>query len=186
MIESYYWRVKLREEIRWLRKNQKYKRWSEKQMVLYERKLMIIGFQIRSLLERTKVSKAYATKELNVKRYEKVGKKPLTKLRFTNVDELFNMKEPKTDSLSAPHVFNQLIHCYVMFVISHERRIFTTLLVVSDYKRHTCLFEIDISSLIDFFEIFSKEESRLGKPGTVVRFDWNEKKKDYDFIEVLR
>jgi len=75
MIESYYWREKLREEIKWLRKNQKYKRWSEKQRVLYERKLMLVAFQIRSLLERPKVAKAYATKVLKVKRYEKLGKK---------------------------------------------------------------------------------------------------------------
>jgi hypothetical protein len=71
-----------------------------------------------------------------------------------------------------------------MAALSEEKQIFTNLLVVSDYKRHTCLFEIEISKLIDFFELFSKEESRLGKPGTGVRWEWNEKKKDYDFIEV--
>lgn len=185
MIESYYWREKLREEIKWLRKNQKYKRWSEKQMVLYERKLMLVGFQVRSLLERPKVAKAYATKELKVKRYEKFGRELFTNLRYTDFDVLFRMKEPKADSLSAPQVCNQLIHYYVMFVLSNEKRIFTTLLVVSDYKRHTCLFEIDLCKLIDFFELFSKEESRLGKPGMGVRWEWNEKKKDYDFIEIL-
>ena len=184
MIESYYWCEKLREEIRWLRKNQKYKRWSEKQMVLYERKLMLVSFQIRSLLERPKVAKAYATKELKVKRYEKVGKKPLTKLSMSDFHELFNMHEPKFDLLPAPQLCNQLIHYYLMAALSEEKRIFTTLLVVSDYKRHTCLFEIEISKLIDFFELFSKEESRLGKPGTGVRWEWNEKKKDYDLIEI--
>ena len=112
MIESYYWREKLQEEIRWLRKNQKYKRWSEKQMVLYERKLMLVSFQIRSLLERPKVAKAYATKELEVKRYEKVGKKPLTELSMSHFHELFNMHGPKFDLLSAPQLCNQLIHYY--------------------------------------------------------------------------
>ena len=183
MIESCYWREKLRDEIKWLRNNQKYKRWSEKQMVLYERKLMLVGFQIRSLLERERIAKAYAKKKLEIKRYEKVGKKPLTKLRYTNYDELFNMKEPKSDSLSAPQICNQLIHYYVMFTLSNEKRIFTTLLVVSDYQRHACLNEIDISKLIDFFEFFSKEDSHFGKPGTVVRGEWNEKKKDWDLIE---
>lgn len=183
MIESYYWREKLREEIRWLRKNQKYKRWSEKQMVLYERKLMLVGFQIRSLLGHEKVGKAYATKELEVKRYEKVGGKSLTKLRYTNYAELFNMNEAEFDLLSAPQICNQLIHYYLMAALSEENRIFTTLLVVSDYKRHSCLFEIDIRKLIEFFELFSKEESCLGKPGTKVGWIWNEKKKDYDLIE---
>jgi hypothetical protein len=186
MIESFYWREKLREEIRWLRKNQRYKRWSEKQMVLYERKLMLVAFQIRSLRERPKVAKACAIKELEVKRYEKVGKKPLTKLSMMDFDELFNMNEPKFDLLSVLQICNQLIHYYLMFAPSHEKRNFTTLLVVSDYKRHVCLFEIGISKLIDFFEFFVKEESRFGKPGTGVRWEWNERKKDYDFIEITR
>ncbi len=183
MIESYYWREKLREEIRWLRKKQKYKRWSEKQMVLYERKLMLVSFQIRSLLEHEKIGKAHATKKLKVKLYKKVGRKSLTKLSNRNYAELFNMSEAQYDLLSAPQICNQLIHYYLMAALSEEKRGFTTLLVVSDYKRHSCLFEIDISKLIEFFEFFSKEESRLGKPGTGVRWQWNEKKKDYDLIE---
>lgn len=183
MIESRYWREILRDDIKWLRKKQKYNRWSEKQMVLYERKLMLVAFQIRSLLERPKVAKAYATKELKITRFEKIGNKPLTKLNM-NYDELFEMKKPRFVSLSAPLVCNQLIHYYLMFAQSNEKRTFTTLFVVSDYKRHTCLFEIGIRNLIDFFEIFSKEQSSLSQSGKVVKCEWNEKKRDYDFVEV--
>ena len=56
MIESTYWRQELREELAWLKKHRKYRRWSEKQLVLYERRLMLVAFQVRSLLERPKVN----------------------------------------------------------------------------------------------------------------------------------
>jgi hypothetical protein len=49
VIESRYWREELKADIRWLRAKQKIKRWSEKQLVLYERKLMLVAFQIRTL-----------------------------------------------------------------------------------------------------------------------------------------
>ncbi|ERT08340.1 hypothetical protein M595_1617 [Lyngbya aestuarii BL J] len=50
MIESRYWREKLRDELKWLRKKQTYKRWSEKQMVLYERQLMLVAFGVKLLI----------------------------------------------------------------------------------------------------------------------------------------
>jgi|TARA_Y100000815_G_scaffold255672_1_gene262749 hypothetical protein len=54
MIESCYWRAELRNDLVWLSKKLKYQRWSEKQHVLFEQKLMIVAFQVRSLLERPK------------------------------------------------------------------------------------------------------------------------------------
>ncbi|WP_218239112.1 hypothetical protein, partial [Pseudomonas sp. YY-1] len=63
MIESSYWRAELRNDLAWLCKKRKYQRWSEKQHVLFERKLMIAAFQVRSLLERPKVK---AMSELTV------------------------------------------------------------------------------------------------------------------------
>lgn len=78
MIESYYWRAELRNDLIWLRKKRKYKRWSEKQHVLYERQLMIVAFQVRSLLERPKVNDQARGTCLPVLRYKKIGDRPFT------------------------------------------------------------------------------------------------------------
>lgn len=166
----------------WLRKHRSYNRWSEKQLVLYERKLMLIAFQIRSLLERPKVAKRYATKGLRVRQYPKSSRRPFTKLD-PEYWEYFDMNASKQVILSAPQVCNQIIHHHLMFARSDKAGQFTSLLVTSDYKRHSCLFKMNLSDLVDFFGMFAKEESALSRFGTTVTTVWNEKKKDYDFVE---
>ena len=58
MIESRFWRAELRGDIAWLRRHRRFKRWSEKQQVLFERRLMLAD----SFLERLKtVEGGYVT-----------------------------------------------------------------------------------------------------------------------------
>lgn len=78
MIESHYWRSELRSDIAWLRKHRAYRRWSEKQQVLFERKLMLSAFQVRSLLERPKVNDRARATCMPALRYKKVGNRPFT------------------------------------------------------------------------------------------------------------
>lgn len=134
MIESMYWRQELRSEVAWLRRKRRFGRWSEKQQVLYERSLMLVAFQIRSLLERPKVCRAFATKRLTVTRYEKKrGTRPFTRLDI-DLEEHFNLESPMEESLSAPQVCNQLIHHHIMFAVGGPGE-FSALLVASDYRR---------------------------------------------------
>lgn len=185
MIETLYWHPELRKDIRWLEEKQHYKRWSEKQMVLYERKIMLIAFQIRSLLERPKITKHYAKKRIEVVKFERVGSASLTR-RDYNFEEIFDIENPKTESLSAPQLCNQIIHYYLMFAQSNESKKFTNLLVVSDYKRNQCLFNIGIPQLLEFFSHFTKDESRLGFGDNVnaIKYVWNEKQNDYELVEI--
>ena len=185
MIETLYWHPELRKDIHWLKEKQYYKRWSEKQMVLYERKIMLVAFQIRSLLERPKVTKEYALKRLEVIKYDKVGSASLTRLDY-EYSEIFDIENPTVESLSAPQLCNQIIHYYLMFAQSNESKQFTNLLVVSDYKRNQCLFDVNISQLLEFFSHFAKDRSRFGygKDVNAVQYVWNEKKSDYELVEI--
>jgi|SRR5580700_9161247 hypothetical protein len=78
MIDSYYWRAELRSDLAWLRKHRVYRRWSEKQQVLFERRLMLSAFQVRSLLERPKVNDRERGTGMLALRYKKVGDRPFT------------------------------------------------------------------------------------------------------------
>jgi hypothetical protein len=179
VIESRYWREELRNEIRWLRAKQYYKRWSEKQMVLFERKLMLVAFQVRALLERPKVN--HATRALTVqgKRYKKSGRKPFTVVGPGDLTEHFDTSSPESVQLSAFDLCNQLIHSYVLGAISHNGGRFTSVIVFSDYKRNTCMYEFDVQRLIDFFAAFCSDSSAPNRG----RFVWNEKKQDYEYVE---
>jgi hypothetical protein len=174
LIESSYWREELKVDIRWLRAKQTYRRWSEKQLVLYERKLMIVAFQVRTLLERPKVNDRVRSLKFQAVRYPKVGDKPFTNVGPGWPDERFDLSSPEAVQLSVWDVCNQLIHYYWMSTASENRR-FTSVLVFSDYKRHICAYEFEVSTLIDLFSAFSDDGSAVHG----CSFVWNEQKQDY-------
>lgn len=178
MIESRYWREELRAEIRWLRTKQKFKRWSEKQLVLYERKLMLVAFQIRALLERPKVNDRVKSLKLDVVKYPKIGDQPFTVVGPGWLEDRFNLTSPEAVRLSVLDVCNQLIHYYLMSTASENGQ-FTSILVFSDYKRHICAYEFDVSRLIEFFSAFGDEGSAVHG----CSFIWNDRKQDYVMVD---
>ena len=179
MIESQFWRNELKVDIQWLRVKQRYKRWSEKQMVLFERKLILVAFQVRTLLERPKVNDAARTLKLNGIKYPKVGQNPFTLVGAGMLEDRYDMFSPESVQLSVMDVCNQLVHHYMMAATSKSRGIFDLLHVFSDYKRHDCMYEFQISHLIDLFAAFSDDASAIHSAS----FVWNEKKRDYLLVE---
>ncbi len=175
MIESGYWREELRAEIRWLRAKQKFNRWSEKRVVLFERKLMLVAFQIRTLLERPKVKDQFRAVKLHASEYPKIGNKPITLVGPGWPDDHFDLSNPKEVKLSVCDVCNQLIHYYWMTTAREGGR-FTSVLVFSDYKRQNCAYEFEVSKLLNLFSAFGDERSAVHG---WLSFVWNEKKQDY-------
>jgi hypothetical protein len=175
LIESSYWRNALKADIRWLRAKQKYKRWSEKQMVLFERRLMLVAFQVRALLERPKVNAEATALKLDGVRYPKVGRKPFTVLGSGQLEDEFDLSSPEAVQISVWDVCNQLIHYYLMSAVSKAKGRFTSIFVFSDYKRHNCMFEFEVGRLIHLFSAFSDDASAV----CGCFFVWNEKKQDY-------
>lgn len=176
MIESRYWREELRRDIRWLREKRTYRRWSEKQMVLFERRLILVAFQVRMLIEQQRVCDEAAASTLPCRRFEKRGPKPVTLLNRSDIIENFDLEEPLDVTLSAWDLSNQLIHHYVIFAMSGRPREFTSVWFFSDYKRNECLFEADAKLLIDFLAQFADDSSAR----TSGRWVWNPKRQDYD------
>lgn len=173
-MESCYWRVELRSDIAWLKKHRTYQRWSERQQVLFERKLMLVAFQVRSLLERPKVNDQARKESIQVVRFKKIGDRPFTMIGSGWPDERFAMDQPESACLPVLDVCNQLIHYYWMQVFS-EKKTFDSMLVFSDYMRHKWAYQIRIEDIIQLFSVFSEDSSAI----TDARFEWNEKKKDY-------
>lgn len=174
MIESAYWRQALRTEVAWLKSRRKYRRWSEKQLVLYERCLVLVAFQVRSLLERPKVNGRAQNMRMPVIRYKKVGSRPFTYVGPGFPEDRFDMANPERSELGVVDVCNQLIHYYCMQTWS-EGTAFKSMLVFSDYLRHKWAYEFLIEDLISLFSVFADDASVAAD----MRFRWNEKKQDY-------
>lgn len=174
MIESHYWRVELKADLVWLKRHRKYLRWSEKRLVLYERKLMLVAFQVRSLLEHLKVNDSARSTVMQIQRYKKIGNLPFTATGSGWPDERFDMKNPESAVLPAIDVCNQLIHNYWMQTLS-EGKAFAAMLVFSDYKRHKWAYLFQVDDLLALFQVFSDHSSSVR--GT--ESQWDEKKQDY-------
>ncbi len=178
MIESRYWRTELRADLLWLTKHRTYRRWSEKQLVLFERKLMLIAFQIRSLLERPKVNDRARSRSMSVQRYKKIDSRPFTATGSGWPHECFDMQNPESDTMSALDVCNQLIHYYWMQTLS-EGQAFTLMLVFSDYKRHKWAYGFEIEHLLQLFQIFGDESSCVVGSES----QWDDKKQDFVIVK---
>lgn len=174
MIESGYWREELRAEIRWLRAKQMFNRWSEKRVVLFERKLMLVAFQVRTLLDRPKSNDQARAVTFHASEYPKIGNKPFTIVGPGWPDDHFDLKNPGKVQLSVRDVCNQLIHYYWMTTAREGGR-FTSVLVFSNYKRHICAYEFEVSKLLYLFSAFGDEHSAVHD----CSFVWNKKMQDY-------
>ncbi len=174
MIESTYWRQELRAELAWLKKHRTYRRWSEKQLVLYERRLMLVAFQVRSLLERPKVNDRARSAKMPVIRYKKIGSKPFTFTGSGFPEDRFDIESPEQSELGVMDVCNQLIHYYWMQTWS-EGTAFHGMLVFSDFMRHKWAYEFRIEDLISLFSVFANDASAV----TEMSMTWNEKRQDY-------
>jgi len=178
MIESRYWRSALRDNLTWLYRHHEYRRWSEKQLVFFERKLMMVAFQIRSLLERSKVNDHASRTCMPVLRYKKIGEIPFTFSGSGWPEDRFDMKHPEPDSLCVFDVCNQLIHYYWMQTFSGGKA-FVSMLVFSDYKRHKWAYEFKIQNLLKLFSVFCDDSSSV----VSVLKKWDEKKQDFIVVE---
>ncbi|WLD12016.1 hypothetical protein [Planctellipticum variicoloris] len=178
MIESRYWRTELRADLAWLKKHRAYRRWSEKQQVLFERKLMLAAFQVRSLLERPKVNDQARSTGMSALRYKKIGSRPFTATGSGWPNERFDMEHPESVVLSALDVCNQLIHYYWMETWSEDRS-FVSMLVFSDYKRHKWAYEFRIEDLLELFQVFGDDSSAI--VGAESR--WDEEKQDFVVVK---
>lgn len=174
MIESRYWRAELRNDLAWLKSHRVYRRWSEKQQVLFERKLMLVAFQVRSLLERPKVNDRARSTAMSVLRYKKIGDRPFTITGSGWPHERFDMEHPEPDVLSALEVCNQLVHYYWMQTWS-EGQTFVSMLVFSDYKRHKWAYEFRIADLLQLFRVFGDDSSAVWGAES----QWDDRKQDY-------
>ena len=174
MIESSYWRTELRNDLAWLKGHRVYRRWSEKQQVLFERKLMLVAFQVRSLLERPKVNDQARSASMSVLRYKKVGNRPFTATGVGWPHERFDMEHPEAVVLSVLEVCNQLIHYYWVQTLS-EHRSFVSMLVFSDYQRHKWAYELRTEDLLHLFGVFGNDSSAI----VGMESQWDEKRQDY-------
>ena len=149
-------------------------------MVLYERHLMLVAFQIRTLLERPKVGHRTRNSRVEGRVYKRLGKHPVTLMNVMDVAESFDLDHPQVVQLPIFEVCNQLVHHYLLAVLPNGAHRFEELWVFSDWKRNVCLYEFKLDRVLEVFARFTSEASAFGADGSgTIR--WDDKRQDYVF-----
>lgn len=147
MIESYYWKQKLRKAAAKLEHRRRQKTWPIRSIVLFERELMLVFFCIRKLIEAKKLTDECERRKIPTYRFpNRGGRSDLTSLaEFENV---YDMSAGNRKDFTVGFVSNQLIHSYFIFPAFSRRRRLSGVWVTSDFERYKALYRIPIGPLI--------------------------------------
>lgn len=156
MIESCYWKEDILKYARQLRKNDKPKRWSEKQAVLFEKELMIAFFCVRKLFEAHKVS------SLSRKYKAEVYTTPRTKKKINlvnthDIDDLYDFDREKETKKSILFIVNQFIHSFTIVPYRTPPEPWQGVVVCSDYESDNAIYRLRIEEIIKIFEVVGKD-----------------------------
>lgn len=174
MIESFYWKKNLLKHAKSLRPVKKPPNWSEKQMVNFEKNIIISFFLIRMLFDNNKISQKSRTYKAKVFRYKPTGKK-ITKRNHFCIDEIYNLKKEHQVQKGFIFIANQLIHSCTIFAYRNTtNRNWEGIYACSDFERDKTIYRITVDEIIKIFELVGNDYP------TEIRMTWNKEKDDYD------
>lgn len=171
MIESRYWKKDFLIFIRKYKKTSNPKRFSEKLLVEFEKDLMICAFMLRALIERNRFSSKVTKRSLKVYRYACL--KSVNNWNFTDIEDLYDLKNENITHMKLLDVCNQLIHSGAIFAYRDESRNWDGVYVCSDYERNKFIFRISLSEIIAVLKIAHRDY-----PETI-HMNYCDRKKDY-------
>ena len=146
--ESSFWKDDLLRKARSLARRSSQKRWPEASMAKVEQEVMLAFYAIRKLIEAEKLSTATAQQRLSVRRYPPTGK-PVTKMNWHHLEELFDLGNPTTESRDIEFICNVFIHSLVFLLLKDEHdRGLVGFLVTSDKQRKKGLFEVPLHTVL--------------------------------------
>ena len=156
MIESCYWKDDLLLYAKRLRKNDKPKRWSEKQAVLFEKELMISFFCVRKLFEAHKVSSQSRQYKAEIYATPRTKKK-INLVNIHDIDELYDFEREKETKKNIIFIANQFIHSLTMFPYRTPPNPWEGVIVCSDYERDNAIYRIPIEAIIKILEVVGND-----------------------------
>lgn len=156
MVEAEHWRRELRRDLKWLRKARSFRRWSERRVSRYERRLILAAAQVHVMLDHLALPAALTSQPLGCLRYrEREDGSPDAVRDRAEIPRRFELEAPSPGALPAGELCRHLLHHSVLAAVSRTPRRFTHLWVVSGDPPGRMLYEIDMEGLLEFFGRFS-------------------------------
>lgn len=171
--ESSYWKKDLLQKVKTLKDWKRKRSWGEPSMARLEQLVMLGFYTIRKLSEAHKLSKAVVERKTSLVTYPWRGK-PVTVQNWHDADELYDLNNPGTESKDLIFICHQIVHSYVFSPGLTRSGRLEAILFCSDRLRHSCLFSLPVSTLVQLFQQVGNDY-----PASA-RLTFNQKTQDYD------
>jgi hypothetical protein len=166
--ESYPWKNQLLADAaiikRWASKTQH----TERRSILIERKIFLAAYTIRKLDDDDKLSSAFHDRSLACRTYRAKSKR-IAPLNAHKIDELYDLDGANTETISARHLMDIIIHSLVFTEVLRDNLTLKAFLVTSD-RRKTRLWEIKTDAFVklmhDVGNDYPPESHRVSNPDT--------------------
>lgn len=161
MIESKYWRDDLLIFSEYLLNQPELKEWSEKEQVIFEKKVIMHLFIARKLMETKKVPKTTRIKPHNLVAFPRIKGKKLYPWDYLLPKEVFDFHNPEQQKLTTWELANQFIHSLILYAHLEKNR-WDHILTCSDFKYPHFLYRVEVTQLAHVFrEIGEKYPEKL-------------------------
>ena len=142
--ESQFWKDDLIKQANFLRAKTKQRRWRKASSARLEQSIMLGFYSIRKLAESQKLSNAVINQKITATVYVWKGK-PVTRINWIKIDELYDLKNPKTVRKDLLFFCHQFVHSYVFWeYFEEDTRFVEGVFVSSDRERHHNLYSLSI------------------------------------------
>jgi hypothetical protein len=146
MIESCYWKEELHRIAKAIKPRRKAARWSERNLCIVERDLMIGFFIVRRLIELHKVSSKTREFQLDLFACPRTSK-PRKISGLNNLWELYDLNKEKRERKKPMYVSNQFIHAQISNIARDETRNWSDVYIVSDFDRKNCIWRVSLEQI---------------------------------------
>jgi len=153
IVESFYWKLELLRQAKFLAKKKRQKNWREASFSACEKSIMIGFYAVRKLVEAEKVSDQTKKMSVHVCEHPPTGK-PVTMLNWHKVDELFDLENPNENPItwSLMEIANQVIHSFIFIpVMADNGKGLEGFFLASDRQRHKCLLFLSLDEILKCF-----------------------------------
>jgi hypothetical protein len=147
-------------------------RWPEASSAKVEQTLMMGFYAIRKLIEAKKICDALVSRQIHVKEFAPTGKMA-TLLNWHHIDRFYKLESSKKTQIDLMAICHQFVHSYIFILSFDDNRRLDGVFLTSDKKRSSCLYYVEIKSIIDLFEKVGRDYP------TEAHFIWDKKKQDY-------
>jgi len=119
---------------------------------------MVSAYAIRKLLEAEKLPDSIASSKIRVMSYPLIERVP-DSATWDRIDKHYDFTSEEVQTLDLDKLCNQFIHSFIWMRESDmERKRLVGIFVASDWARKTCLYRVDIESLIRLYRDVGLEE----------------------------